>query len=334
MSMLSKAGKYSFHGDERKTKMLSLVIPLLNEEHSIKQLYENIVRVLNAHYNDYEIIYVDDGSSDSSFAVLEGIADTDKNVKIIKLSRHFGQTMAIAAGMEFACGAIIVTLDGDNQNDPADIPALVNKLGNGYDLVCGWRKHRNDPYLRRVIPSVIANWLLSKIFGLPLHDYGCALKAMKAKSIKSIKLYGEMHRFIPAIMAYEGARVTEVEVRHNPRVTGRSKYGFGRVLKVILDALVLKFMADYSTRPIHFLGYFSFISILVGSLIGAFALYQRYVAGLPGINLLPLVLLTMLLIIVGIQTILIGVVAEIAIRIYYEAQQGPAYNIDTIINAE
>lgn len=316
-------------------KKISVVIPIFDEEDNIKVLYERTKAVLNELYPKHEIIFVDDGSRDQSFSMLKKIASQDKKVKVIKFERNFGQTAAMMAGIQIAKGTTIVTMDGDLQNDPADIPALIIELQKGYDLVCGWRKDRKDLFWRRKLPSWFANKLISWFSGVHnIHDYGCTIRAYTSKSIKAVKLYGEMHRFIPIIIAWEGRRVTEIVVQHHPRRKGITKYGLERTFKVLLDLFLLKFMSSYTTRPIHFFGIFGILSIGIGGLVGMYTLYMRFIQGLPGINLLTLVLLTMFLLLIGGQTVLLGLLAEIGIRTYYETQDKQIYSIEQIINGD
>jgi glycosyltransferase involved in cell wall biosynthesis len=315
-------------------KKLSVVIPVLNEEHNLELLYTKIKATIMKMNIDSEIIFVDDGSTDKSFQTLLTITQQDKSVKIIKFKKNFGQTAAMMAGIRFAQGEVIVTMDGDLQNDPTDIPALISKLEEGFDLVCGWRKNRMDPFWRRKVPSWFANILISKFSGVHLHDYGCTLKAFDAESIKGLTLYGEMHRFIPAMIAREGGRVTELSVNHHHRQHGKSKYGLERIFKVLFDLFVLKFMSGYTTRPIYFFGFFSLLTIAFGSLIGLYTLYQRFVTGILGVNLLSLVLLTMMFLLFGGQTLLFGLLAEISIRNYYIAHKTSTYKIEKIINGD
>ncbi|MBN2452730.1 MAG: glycosyltransferase family 2 protein [Candidatus Omnitrophica bacterium] len=311
---------------------ISLVIPIFNERENLDVLYRHIRDVLDRSYDEYEIIFVDDGSTDGSFEYLERLSRDDKKVRVIKFSKNFGQTVAMMAGIQSATKHVLATMDGDMQNDASDIPALTAKLEEGFDLVCGWRRYRKDSFIMRKIPSYIANKMISWFSKVHLHDYGCTLKVYRTKLIKSIHLYGEMHRFIPALVAMEGGRVTELSVKHHPRRKGRSKYGIKRVPSVILDLFVIKFMSDYSVKPIHFFGGFGIASIGLGTAVGLFSLYERYIVGLPGINLLPLMLLTMLLILLGTQTILIGLLAEMDKRSYYEIQQKKTYIIDMVLN--
>ncbi len=313
---------------------VSVVLPVFNEQDSLPELYNRLSGVLRDAGSEYEIIFVDDGSKDESFPVLQRIAATDPRVRVVKFTKNFGQTHAMAAGIDLCRGEVIVTMDADLQNDPADIPRLLEELDKGYHCVSGWRERRQDKLLTRKIPSMAANWMMSFVFGVPLHDYGCSLKAYSARFLKSISLYGEMHRFVPALIAWQGGRVAEIPVRHHARTQGVSKYGLGRVPKVILDVILLKFMSGYSARPLHFFGAIGLVSITAGLAIGAITWYYRYMLGFRGVDLLPLVLLTMLLFIMGGHTILIGLLAEIGIRTYYESQDKKPYVIDCILNQQ
>lgn len=317
-----------------KTKFVSVVIPILNEEDNIMPLYMKLKKDLDPTGMEYEIIMVDDGSSDKSFSVLKNLNGQDKKVKVIKFTKNFGQTSAMMAGIQLASAPVVVTMDGDQQNDSADIPILIGELEKGFDLVCGWRKDRQDVFWRRKVPSIFANKLISKFSGVHLHDYGCSLKAFKAKTIKAIRLYGELHRFIPALIAREGGKISEIVVRHHPRSQGISKYGMERVLKVLLDIFLLKFLSGYYTRPIHFFGKFGFMCFFLGAVFGFITIFQHYFTGLLLADLFPLVILSMLFLLFGMQSILIGLVAEISIRIYYETKEKAIYVVEQIIREE
>ena len=316
----------------RMKKGISIIIPVYNEESSITEVYEKTTTVMANYKYNYEIVFIDDGSKDDSFKLLELLSINDKKVKLIKLSRNYGQTPAIMAGIKHAESSIIVTLDGDMQNDPEDIPCLINKLEEGYDLVSGWRRNRQDQLVHRKIPSWIANKMISWFSGVKLHDFGCTLKAYRAERLKSIKLYGEMHRYIPVLIAKEGGIITEQEVLHHPRKKGESKYGMERVLKVLLDLILLKFLFSYASRPMHFFGYFGFASTGIGVFVGLLTLYQRYIVGIIGANMIPLVLLTMLFLLIGIQMIFVGVLAEIGTRTFFEFKENKTYSIERTVN--
>jgi len=312
---------------------VSVVIPLLNEEKNIPILYEELTDTLGKIDVSYELIFVDDGSSDTSLEVLEDLHKQDQKVCIISLRRNFGQTAAMSAGFDHASGEIIITMDADLQNDPSDIPMLLNSIQAGADLVTGWRFDRKDPFFSRKLPSKIANKIISFSTGVQLHDYGCTLKAFKREVIKSIKLYGEMHRFIPAIASAMGVTISEVKVNHRARRYGTSKYGISRTLRVILDLITVKFLLDYATRPIHVFGSIGFLSGVVGSGLAFILVFQRQIYGIPLSNR-PLLLLAILLIFIGVQFITIGLIAEMLARTYHESQNKPTYYIRKIISPE
>lgn len=305
---------------------LSIVIPAFNEERNLLPLYDRLKPVLNKAVLMYEIIFIDDGSTDSTFLILGKIARRDKTVKVISFRKNFGQTAAMSAGFDNARGDIIVTLDADLQNDPQDIPRLLSEIRRGYDVVSGWRKSRKDDFLTRRIPSQIANFLISKISGVELHDYGCTLKAYRKDVLKEIRLYGEMHRFIPAIAASVGARIGEVEVSHHRRKYGKSKYGIDRTLKVILDLLVVKFILSYQIRPIQLFGKIGFITTVGGFGLFTILVLDRFFGHQP-LSTRPLFTVSIFLIMVGIQFITLGLLAEIMVRGYFESQGKKTYYI-------
>jgi glycosyltransferase involved in cell wall biosynthesis len=310
---------------------VSIVVPLLNEEKNVSPLYKEISDALAGRY-DYEIIFVDDGSSDSTFSILAEKAKSDPRVKVIKLRRNFGQTAAMSAGFDHARGRIICPCDGDRQNDPAEIPNLIAKLDEGYDIVSGWRKIRHDKAVTRRLPSMLANKLIARITGVGLHDFGCTLKAYRREVLQETRLYGEMHRFIPALASWSGARVGELVVNHRPRTAGVAKYGLGRTFKVILDLITVKFLGSYSTKPIYIFGGVGGICGLGAIISGLLVLYQKFIAeGHLAMNRNPLLLLTAILIITSIQFILMGLLAEIMVRTYHESQNRPTYVIKEII---
>jgi len=311
---------------------LSIIIPIYNEEKSISKLYQKLKKVLSDLNMQYEIIAVNDGSIDNSYEVLKEISQNDSDLKVIDFRKNFGQTAAISAGIDMSKGEIIIPIDADLENKPEDIPNLLNKLNEGYDVVSGWRKDRwKESFFTRRLTSYIANWLISKIVGLKLHDYGCTMKAYKRDIIKDIKFYGDMHRFIPAYAMWYGAKITEVPVNYEPRQYGESKYGIGRTFRVLLDILTVKFLTDYLNRPMHFFGSIGFWLFFFSFLSGFFALCLRSFLGISLI-LTPLPLLTAFLIIIGIQFILMGLLAEILIRTYYESQDKSTYSIKNKIN--
>lgn len=311
---------------------LSVVIPLFNEEDNIKVLHERLKTVLNPLKKEYEILFVDDGSTDKTLSILEDIQARDSSVLVLSLRRNFGQTAAFAAGFDFARGDVIVTMDGDLQNDPSDIPKLLELIKDN-DLVSGWRKKRKDPLLTRRLPSKIANWLISNVTGVKLHDYGCSLKAYRRDVIKNLKLYGEMHRFIPAVASWYGVRIAEVETVHHPRHGGSSKYGISRTIKVVLDLVTVKFLQSFSTKPIQFFGPLGVISGILGFLISLYLTFDKLFFG-RDIGGRPLLLLGALLIIVGIQLIGMGLLGEMIVRVYHESQRKPIYVIKKILGPE
>ena len=312
---------------------LSIVIPVLNEADSLKALYEEIVVAVSGSGN-CEIIFIDDGSTDESLTTLMDIQQNDGRVRIIKLRRNFGQTAALSAGFKHAGGRIIIPLDADGQNDPADIPRLVARLNTGFDIVSGWRKKRHDNALTRTIPSRMANWIIARITGVRLHDFGCTLKAYRAESLKCIRLYGEMHRFIPALASWGGERVTEIVVNHRPRTAGKTKYGLNRIFKVILDLITIKFLASFSTKPIYVFGGLGGLSLL-GSFASGFAvLYYKFLDPEHlAMNNNPLLVLSMILFTTAIQFILMGLLAEILVRTYHESQNREIYIIEEILES-
>jgi len=311
---------------------LSVVIPVYNEEENIQLLHAKLKEAMVILDNEYEILFVDDGSTDRTLSILEEIQAGDKHVIVLSLRRNFGQTAAFAAGFDFARGDVIVTMDGDLQNDPADIPKLLERIKD-HDLVSGWRKKRKDPFFTRRLPSIMANWLISKVTGVKLHDYGCSLKAYRRDVIKNLKLYGEMHRFIPAVASWYGVRIAEVETVHHPRMHGKSKYGISRTLKVVLDLITVKFLQSFSTKPIQFFGPVGVFSGFLGFLISLYLTFDKIFFG-RDIGGRPLLLLGALLIIVGIQLIGMGLLGEMLVRVYHESQRKPIYVIKKIIGPE
>lgn len=305
---------------------VSVVVPVFNEEESLEILVQRLTEALAQTGRAYELIFVDDGSQDDSYAVLQRLQAGDERIHVVRLRRNFGQTAAFSAGFDRARGEVIVTLDADLQNDPADIPALLAKLEEGYDVVSGWRRDRQDRFLDRRLPSIVANWLISMVTGVHLHDYGCSLKAYRRELLADVRLYGELHRFLPALAHGLGARVTEIPVSHSPRHFGRSKYGISRTIKVLLDLLAVKFLLSYSTRPIHIFGLLGFLSLAGGLGLLAYLGTVRIVLG-QDIGDRPLVLLAILLTIFGAQLVTSGLLAELVIRTYYEAQGKPIYSV-------
>ncbi len=310
---------------------ISVVIPLYNEEENVEVLHKRLKDVLDNIELDYEILYVDDGSQDKTLDHLEEIQKNDSNVVILSLRRNFGQTAAFAAGFDLSRGDIVVTMDGDLQNDPADIPRLIEAL-KGFDLVSGWRKKRKDPFFSRRLPSIIANWLISKVTGVRLHDYGCSLKAYKREIIKNLRLYGEMHRFIPALASWYGVRINEIETTHHPRLRGKSKYGISRTIKVLLDLLTIKFLQNFSTKPMQFFGPIGMFFSVSGTAICTYLTLEKFINAVD-IGNRPLLLLGVLLLIIGIQFIGMGLLGEMIIRVYHESQKKPIYTIKKIIGS-
>lgn len=312
---------------------VSVVIPAYNEETSLKVLLDELGYFLKTFDYNYEVIFVDDGSKDNSFNVLKDAAIQDLNIKVIRLRRNYGQSAALLAAIDHASGDVIVPLDADLQNDPNDIPKLLNFISEGYDLVSGWRKHRQDRTLDRKIPSIIANKLISWVSGIQLHDYGCSLKAYRKDILHGVRLYGELHRFLPVLASWNGAKVIEVEVNHKPRVFGRSKYGLGRTYKVLLDLIVLKFLSDFSTKPIYFFGGFSFITFALSFLSAAWAIYLKLFRNID-LDHTPLLIFSAVFVIVGMQLLLMGLLADLIMRTYFESQDKKTYQIKEAVNLE
>lgn len=312
---------------------VSVVVPVLNEQANIEPLHQQIADSLNNKYN-YEVVFVDDGSTDNSVDVLKRVQNSNAKVRIIRFSRNFGQTAALSAGFDHARGQIIIAMDADQQNDPADIPKMIDKLKQGYDVVSGWRKQRRDKLITRRIPSMAANWLISTITGVKLHDYGCTLKAYNRKVLEQIKLYGEMHRFIPALASWSGASICEMVVNHRPRTAGSAKYGMARTFKVLLDLITVKFLGSFSTKPIYIFGGLGLITSVGALLTGLAVVYQKFIsASHLAMNRNPLLVLTALLITTTIQFILMGLIAELLVRTYHESQNRPTYVIREIIES-
>jgi glycosyltransferase involved in cell wall biosynthesis len=303
---------------------LSVVLPLLNERGNIEPLYSKLADVLDGLDRSSEIIFVDDGSTDGSFNVLRDLQARDNRVRVVRFRRNFGQTAAFAAGFDLARGNVIVTMDCDMQNDPADIPRLLEKVEEGYDVVSGWRIHRQDALLSRRLPSQGANFLISRLTGVHLHDYGCSLKAYRSEVVKNIRLYGEMHRFIPALASWMGTQVAEIPVNHYPRRWGKSKYGLSRTLRVVLDLITVKFLLGYATRPIQIFGLIGMLCLLAGTAIGGYLSVLKFVFD-ESLADRPLLLLAILLVVLGVQLITMGLIGELVVRVYYEAQGKTTY---------
>lgn len=315
---------------------LSLVIPVYNEVENLRPLTEEITQALADTTLDYEVVFIDDGSNDGSFELIQTLHTEDARVKCVRFRRNFGQTAGFAAGFNFASGRVIITLDADRQNDPADIPALLAKLQEGHDVVNGWRQNRQDPFIFRKIPSFIANRLIARSSGVKLHDRGCSLRAFRAEVVDELHLYGEMHRFIPEMVNFAGFSMAEVPVNHRPRVAGISKYGLSRTFRVVLDLMTVLFLRRYSDRPMHLLGGIGALSSLTGFLMGLYLAGLKVWAGLSqGLQAFydtrigdrPLLLLAILLIILGVQFLVMGLLAELVVRTYYESQNKPVYHV-------
>jgi glycosyltransferase involved in cell wall biosynthesis len=311
---------------------LSIVIPVFNEEENLQPLHQSLTQIL-AEYS-YELVFVDDGSTDGSLKELINLAETDsKHTRVVELGRNYGQTAAIAAGIDYSDGEVVVLMDADLQNDPADIPMMLEKINDGFDVVSGWRVDRRDTFLTRTLPSRIANWLISKVTSVPLHDYGCTLKAYRREILQGFRLYGEMHRFIPAYAGSVGAKIIEVPVRHHPRKSGKAKYGLERTFKVLLDLFTVKFLLSYANNPIYLFGgtgivfiVLSFVSL--GYLVARRLLYDEHLIRSP------ILLMTVMLFLLGFQSILMGLIAELLGRTYHESQAKPTYSVRRVHNGE
>jgi glycosyltransferase involved in cell wall biosynthesis len=312
---------------------VSFVIPVFNEEENLPDLYRELSAACEKISGAVEIIFIDDGSKDGSFAALAKIQAGDRRVKVIRLRKNFGQTAALSAGFDLARGGIVITLDADLQNDPADAPLLIAKIREGYDIVSGWRIKRKDKFVSRRLPSKAANWIISKITKVKLHDYGCTLKAFRLDVVKHIKLYGEMHRFIPAIASTMGVAIAEVPVNHRPRIHGQSKYNITKSIRVFLDLVTVKFLLSYSTRPLQIFGLFGLLAGLAGVVLGGVLSYQRIISKQSIANR-PLLLLAVLLIVIGIQFITMGLLGEIMVRAYHEAVDKHIYAVREVIGSD
>jgi len=312
---------------------VSIVIPFLNESPNLQPLCEEIKAAMNGTDKHYEVLFVDDGSTDDGVAVLEKFRTDMPQIKVVSFRRNFGQTAAMAAGLDYAQGDIVVTLDADRQNDPADIPAMVAKIEEGYDMACGWRHDRKDTYLSRKLPSMMANRLISKITDVNLHDYGCTLKAMRKELAKRITLYGEMHRFIPAVASGVGANIAEVKVNHRARTAGESKYGISRTFRVVLDLITVKFLLRFHARPLHFFGMPGLALGAVGGGLLTHLTIARLFFGVP-LGDRPLLIFAFMLLIIGLQFILFGLIGEMQTRTYYESQNKPIYHVRTTVGID
>lgn len=314
-------------------KKVSIVIPAYNEETSLKVLVDELNVFLGDFEYDYEVVFADDGSKDNSFNVLKEAALKNPKFKVIRLRRNFGQSAALLAAIDNSTGDVIVPLDADLQNDPKDIPKLLNLISEGYDLVSGWRKHRQDRALDRKFPSMVANKIISKVSGISLHDYGCSLKAYRREILSGVRLYGELHRFLPILASWNGAKVAEIAVNHKARVFGESKYGLSRTYKVVLDLIVLKFLSDFSTKPIYFFGGFSIFSFFSAFAMTAWAMYLKIFKGID-LDATPLLIFAAVFIIVSVQLLLMGILADLIMRTYFESQDKKIYQVRESVNVE
>ncbi len=311
---------------------LSIVVLVFNEVDSVEPLHRELVGVLEGLDRPFEIVYVDDGSRDGSTERLSRFAGHDRRVRVVCFRRNFGQTAAVQAGIDHSSGDILIFMDGDLQNDPHDIPRLLDKLDEGYDVASGWRQNRHDD-ASRVVPSKIANWIIARVTGVPLHDFGCTLKAYRREVIEGVKLYGEMHRFIPVYASWVGARIAEIPVNHRPRSYGRSKYSLSRTSRVMLDLITVKLLGSYSTKPIYFFGFAAFGLWALAVLCGIAVIVQKLLPPHPYTHDNPLLLVAVLLAIVGVQFILMGLLAELSIRTYHESQDKATYVVREVIEA-
>lgn len=318
---------------EEPAPELSLFLPVLDEEDNLRPMHARIVEALDALGKSAEVIFVDDGSTDGSLAILKEIAAVDDRVRVISLRRNYGQTAAMSAGIDAARGNILIPMDADLQNDPKDIARLLDKLDEGYDVVSGWRKNRQDKAISRKLPSKIANRIISWIGGVPLHDYGCSLKAYRRDVIQDVRLYGEMHRFIPIYASWAGARVTEIPVDHHARTMGKSKYGISRTIKVIFDLMTIKFMAEYHTKPIYVFGTFGMLAFFLAVVATVWAAILKFGYGVSFI-LTPLPVIAIVMLAISVQFILMGLLAEMLVRTYHESQDKAIYAVREKIGFE
>ncbi len=310
---------------------ISIIIPVFNEEENLKLLFEDLQTIANKINKSYEIIFIDDGSTDRSYEILKSLKGKDKNIKIIKLRRNFGQTYALQVGFEYAKGDVLITMDADRQNDPNDIPKLLKKIEEDFDVVSGWRKKRKDKFLSRRLPSFLANLLISLLTGVKLHDYGCTLKAYKREIVESICLYGETHRFIPALCSMQGAKITEVEVSHHPRRYGKSKYGLKRTLRVILDLITLKFFLSYLSSPMQVFGLIGFFLFILGAILSIYLFAVGFIFKHELIYARGYLIVDALLLLMGVQFIFIGLLGEMISKIYFESHRKSNFMIKEII---
>jgi glycosyltransferase involved in cell wall biosynthesis len=319
--------------EKQRTPRYSIVIPLFNEEDNLRPLYMRVVEIMDAVGDAYQVVFVDDGSSDQTYALLREICANDSRVTAVRLRRNFGQTTALQAGFDYAEGEVIISLDGDMQHDPAEIPQFIAKINEGYDLVSGWRVKRLDTWLTRRLPSRIANWTMAKLSGVDIHDFGTTFKAYRREILQHMRLYGDHHRFIPALASSFGARIAEIPIKNIPRASGKSNYGLSRTIRVMIDLISIKFLLEYSTRPLQFFGLVGFASTGLGTLIGLFLAFKKLFMG-QSIMLQhgPLLFLAVLLILSGIQLLSVGLVGEMVTRTYFESQRKATYAVQEIIS--
>ena len=309
---------------------LSLVVPIYNEYDSLPKLIDAIMKVVTTLNCSSEVICVDDGSVDGSAELLKQLASENPDLSVLLLRRNYGQTAAMAAGFDYARGKVIITLDGDLQNDPADIPKLIAKLNEGYDLVSGWREHRQDAQITRLLPSKIANWIIGRVTGVSIRDYGCSLKAYRAELVRDMNLYGELHRFLPALAFIEGARITEIPVNHHARQFGQSKYGLGRTFRVVMDLMTVYFMKRFLTKPMYVFGLLGLVSMISGFALGCYLTFLKLGLG-QSIGDRPLLILAVVLFLAGVQLFCFGLLAELLMRTYHESQNRPIYRIREVL---
>ena len=317
--------------DPLSVQTISIVVPLHNEQENIRPLYARLIEVLDPIGQPYELVLVDDGSQDRTPAILDEICESDARVCVVRLRRNFGQAAALQAGFDLAQGDVIISMDGDLQHDPEDIPQFLRKMTEGYDIVSGWRVERKDDWLTRRLPSRIANWMMGNLSGVKLHDFGTTFKAYRRETIRNIRLYGELHRFIPALASWSGATIAEIPIRNTLRQEGRSHYGLSRTFRVLLDLISIKFLLDYSTTPLHFFGFLSLLGTGAGSLIGLFLIYQKlFLHKAIMLEHGPLIFVAMLLFLAGIQFLSVGLIGEMLSRTYYESQKKQIYALREI----
>ncbi|MFP4337178.1 MAG: glycosyltransferase family 2 protein [Halothece sp.] len=321
------------NSDLKVSPQVSVIVPIYNEVESLEALVSAIAQTLLPTTYSYEIICVDDGSKDGSVSLLKQLAATRNDLCAVILRRNYGQTAAMAAGFNYAKGEFIISLDADLQNDPSDIPNLIAKLEEGYDLVSGWRKQRQDAALTRLLPSKIANWIIGRVTNVRIHDYGCSLKGYRAELLADMNLYGELHRFLPALAFMEGAKIAEIPVKHHPRRYGNSKYGLGRTLRVLMDLLTIWFMQKFLTRPMHVFGSLGLISMGLGVLIGSYLTILKFGFG-QNIGDRPLLILVVVLLLAGVQLFSFGLLGELLIRTYHESQGRPIYRVREIVSVK